>query len=148
MNILSSPALWFSLAALLVIIEILSGAMIAACLSAGCLVSGIMALLGFGPTALVVGLIAGTLAAFVSVVPLIKHFRSRNPKAAAAVSGMEALTGREACVTEAIEDGGKGRVRIDGDNWQARSNSGCSVPAGTKVRVVGHESIVLIVEVL
>lgn len=146
MNVFYAPALWFSLAALLVIVEVFSGTMIAACVAAGCLVAGIMALLGCSTTALVGGLIAGTFAAFVGIVPLVQHFRRRNPKSAAAVSGMDALAGREAHVTEAIAEGGTGRVRIDGDNWQARTVSGEAVEAGAKVRVVGHESIVLIVE--
>ena len=146
MHMFTSPALWFSFAALLVIVEVLSGTMIAACLAAGCVVSGVMALMGFGFTPLIAGLIAGTLAAFVGIVPLVRHFRSLNPKSAAAVSGMEALTGREARVTEAIAAGGTGRVRIDGDNWQARSVSGCAAEIGARVRVTGHESIVLLVE--
>lgn len=148
MEILSSPALWFSLVALLVIVEVFTGAMIAACLAAGCLISGVLALVGCGPTALVAGLIAGTLVAFVCVVPLVRHFRGRNGRGTVAVSGMDALIGREACVTEAIEADGTGRVRIDGDNWQARSLAGQRAAKGARVRVTGYESIVLTVEVL
>jgi len=52
------------------------------------------------------------------------------------------LVGELVDVTQAIS-GGKGRVRQGDGEWLAR---GPDVPAGTRVRVVGHDGAVLIVE--
>jgi membrane protein implicated in regulation of membrane protease activity len=52
------------------------------------------------------------------------------------------LVGELVEVTQAIS-GGKGRVRQGDGEWLAR---GPDVPAGTRVRVAGHDGAVLIVE--
>ena len=60
---------------------------------------------------------------------------------------MDALKGRVAEVVETIpSDGGFGRVRVDGDRWQARSVDGGAFSVGDKVRVIGYDSIILDVE--
>ena len=47
-------------------------------------------------------------------------------------------------VTEAIEDG-RGRVRLGDGEWLAQ---GADAPVGTRLRVVGHDGVVLMVEPL
>lgn len=54
--------------------------------------------------------------------------------------------GRIGRVSEAIEQGGYGRVAIDGDDWKAVSADGSYIPLGQNVRVVGRESIIITVE--
>ena len=49
-------------------------------------------------------------------------------------------------MTEAIGSNTPGRVRIDGDNWQAVSADASPINVGTKVRVSGYDSIILTVE--
>lgn len=57
-------------------------------------------------------------------------------------SRTEALVGRHGIVTEDIEPTiGTGRVNIAGQDWAARSAA--AVAAGTKIRVVGADGIVL-----
>jgi len=54
----------------------------------------------------------------------------------------EALIGRDGVVTEPIDPvSGTGRVNIGGQDWAARSRS--TVAAGTVIRVVGADGIVL-----
>jgi membrane protein implicated in regulation of membrane protease activity len=49
-------------------------------------------------------------------------------------------------VVEAIPAGGLGRIKIDGDNWQARNNDKESAIAiGSTVRVLNNDSIIMIV---
>jgi membrane protein implicated in regulation of membrane protease activity len=62
------------------------------------------------------------------------------------VSNADALIGRKGRVVEAIEAGGFGRVQIDGDVWKAVTKDDEAVPAGTNVRVVDRESIIITVE--
>ena len=60
---------------------------------------------------------------------------------------MDALIGRVVQVTQTIpEDGGLGRIRIDGDSWQARSRDGREIEEGKKVKVVSYDSIIIEVE--
>jgi membrane protein implicated in regulation of membrane protease activity len=57
-------------------------------------------------------------------------------------SRTEALTGREGIVTHDIESlVGAGRVNVGGEDWAARA--AVPLPAGTRVRVVGADGIVL-----
>jgi len=57
-------------------------------------------------------------------------------------SRTDALIGREGVVTHDIETTvGAGRVNVRGQDWAARAPE--SIPAGTRVRVVGADGIVL-----
>lgn len=57
-------------------------------------------------------------------------------------SRTEALIGREGVVTHDIETTvGAGRVNVHGQDWAARAAK--PIPAGTRVRVVGADGIVL-----
>lgn len=57
-------------------------------------------------------------------------------------SRTEALVGRHGIVTHDIEPTiGAGRVNVSGEDWAARSAA--AIAAGTKVRVVGSDGIVL-----
>ena len=62
-------------------------------------------------------------------------------------SNADALLGQVGEVTQAIVAGDYGRVKLDGDDWKAEAPSVTEdVAVGTKVRVVGRESIILQVE--
>ena len=61
------------------------------------------------------------------------------------VSNADALIGREGRVSQTIEAGGFGRVAIDGDDWKAVAEDGQRIEKGTKVIVVGRESIIITV---
>ena len=64
------------------------------------------------------------------------------------VSNADALLGRTGKVTEVIQAGGNGYVKIDGDLWKAVSKSDSDIPADTTVRVIGRESTIITVETL
>jgi membrane protein implicated in regulation of membrane protease activity len=60
-------------------------------------------------------------------------------------SRTEALIGREGIVTHDIETTiGAGRVNVRGQDWAARAAQ--PIPAGTRVRVVGADGIILEVQ--
>lgn len=52
------------------------------------------------------------------------------------------VVGETVVVTQAIE-GGQGRVRLGDGEWLAR---GADAPIGTRLRVTGHDGVVLIVD--
>lgn len=61
-------------------------------------------------------------------------------------SNADALLGQTGVVCETIQAGGFGRVVVGGDNWKAVSTSEEDIPQGTRVRIVGRESIIVTVE--
>lgn len=61
-------------------------------------------------------------------------------------SNADALLGQTGVVCETIQAGGFGRVVVGGDNWKAVSTSEEDILQGTRVRIVGRESIIVTVE--
>ena len=62
-------------------------------------------------------------------------------------SNADALAGQIGEVTEMIPAGGYGRVKLDGDDWKAEApHLAEPLAVGDKVRILGHESIILKVE--
>ena len=62
------------------------------------------------------------------------------------VSNADALLGQHGVVSETIKAGGYGRVAIGGDDWKAVSLEDSDIPVGTRVKVIGRESIIITVE--
>ena len=57
------------------------------------------------------------------------------------------MVGRRVKVIEEISnENNRGRVLLDGDNWQARSLNNEMIPEGTLVEIVQLNSIILIVK--
>lgn len=61
-------------------------------------------------------------------------------------SNADALIGQTGVVSETIQAGGFGRVVIGGDNWKAVCTGEENLIKGTRVRVIGRESIIITVE--
>lgn len=90
---------------------------------------------------------AGTLMSFFLIRPVMKKYayqRSDGYK-----TNLDAMIGRTAKVTEEISnENNRGRVSLDGDTWQARTQNNEIVPAGTLVEIVQLNSIIVIVRKL
>ena len=56
------------------------------------------------------------------------------------------MIGREGKVTDTIEAGGYGRVKVDGDSWKAQSVDGMEIDSGAAVRILRLDSIIVTVE--
>lgn len=89
----------------------------------------------------------GTILSFFLIRPLMKKFAYR--KSENFVSNMHAMPGRQAQVTEEINnENNRGLVSLDGDIWQARSLSNEIIPNGSIVEIVQINSIILWVKKL
>lgn len=139
---------WLIAVAVLLVVELLTGLVASFCLAFGCLLAFVAALAGWGIEVQLVALVAGVIIAFIFLVPFVNRIKkSRRPHRLEYNSNMDALIGREGVLSQAIEaDGNPGRLRIDGDYWQARSTDGSPLPEGTRVRVTGYDSIILVVK--
>lgn len=137
--------IWLIIAALLLITEVLTQMMWALCLTVGAVAAMALSLLDVGLAWQVTALLAVGLGTYAAILP---RFRRWHAKAAEhrARTGMEALLGRRAVVTEAIRPGRLGRARIDGDNWQVQAPGiDLEIPAGAEVSVTDYDSIILTV---
>lgn len=136
---------WIGAAVLLFILELcISSGFYLLCFSVGAAITAITALAGFGLAGDVMVFIAFSVLAFLFIRPVVmKRMDERSkhlPK-----TNQQALIGRRATVVEAIEQGGMGRVKIDGDIWQAHTQDHSPLPVGAVAEVVSIDSIVLTV---
>lgn len=141
--------LWLIATAVLIIVELLTNLVATFCLAAGCLAAMLTALCGAGIEWQLGTLAIGSVVAFIAFAPFINRLSRRKSKESQSKgkSNMDALIGRIVEVIEEIpDDGTPGRVRIDGDRWQAVCPDKC--PVGSKVKVIGNDSIILQVESL
>ena len=142
--------IWLIVTALLVIIELFTFIVATFCLAVGTLCAMVISPLGLGIEAQLIAVAAGTVLAFVVFAPVIRRWQKNKEEqtGTAAVSNMDALIGRVVETVEDIPQHGVGRVKVDGDRWQARCDGDMEVPAGSRVRITGYDSIILEVEKL
>lgn len=140
--------IWIIAAVLLIILEVMTQMLWALCLTAGCVGAIVAALCGasFPWQFTVMGIVS--VVAYPIVLPSVKKWHDRQMKREGreARTGMDALLGRKAVVTNEIRPGETGRVRIDGDNWQAVAPGvNFTIHKGTETVVTAYDSIILTV---
>lgn len=137
---------WLIAAGILLGVEVLTQSMWSLCLTVGFVAAMIVSLLGPGIEWQVVALIAGTFVGYLILLPIFRRRHNAYVQKSDENSrtGMDALLGRHATVTNEIRPGETGRVRIDGDNWLVKA-PGCTtvIQRGEEVTVTGYESIIL-----
>ncbi len=138
--------IWMLAALLLFLVEIFTPGFAAACLSIGCLLSCVLAAIAPETVNWQIGLfVIGSLLSFIFVRPFALKVLSRRAERKGG------LIGREATVIEMIPAEDVGRVKIDGDEWQAvlareeDNEPRQDVPVGAKVIIVSYDSIILTV---
>lgn len=137
--------IWLIIAVLLLILELMTQMLWALCFAAGAVGALIASLCGASAVWQVIVMAVVGIVVYFTVFPWFRRFHNRQ-SAHAARTGMDALIGRRAIVTEKIRPGRSGRARIDGDNWQVVApGSNEEIPAGTEVVVTGYDSIILTV---
>ncbi len=139
--------IWLIAGIVLAGIEILTQMVWTICLSIGCTAALAADICGLSPAWQIA--IAGIAAvvAYIALMPWLNRWQRRGRRAAR--TGMDALLGREGTVTDEIHPGDMGRVRIDGDYWQAVApGAGHTLPRGSKVSVEAYDSIILTVKPL
>lgn len=143
---LNPSVAWLIVALALFITEVLSGTVALLCLCLGAVAAAVAAACGI-PAAwqvAIAALVALTL--FFICGSKIKDYYAYRRNHRRDTSNMEAIIGRKGRVTVEVTDDytDGGRVRIDGDNWQACTGPEHSpIPAGTTVVVESYDSIVI-----
>lgn len=139
--------IWLIIAFVLAAIEVMFQCMWAICLAFGCLGGIVTAAMGLsvpvqiGTTAVV------SVIVFFTFMPVMRKIYAVRAESRAHRTGMEALLGRKATVTEEIRPGELGRARIDGDSWQVTApGQEQTIRSGQQVVVTAYDSIILTVE--
>ncbi len=126
------------------IIEIFLPSFLAGSISVGLLFSAFSNYFEFSTEWQIVFFGLGMILVFFTIRPiLLKWDKSKNID-----TNKNALIGKSGLVEEEIKQFGVGRVKIDGDFWQAKSLDNSSIQKGDFVEVVNVESIILIVKSL
>ena len=137
---------WAVVAVLAFVGELLSVSFFLLFLSLGALVGLIAASLGLGLAAQAVAFVAASALSMAVLRPALMHRISF--RGSERYEGRGSVAGKSGVVTDAIEPGGSGTVRIgSGDFWTARSvYPEQSIETGTRVRVLDTDGITALVE--
>lgn len=138
---------WLIIGLVLAAIEVIFQCVWAICLAFGCLGGFVAASFGvsipfqIGATAVV------SVIEFFTFMPVMRKFYAVRAQSKEHRTGMDALLGRKATITDEIRPGEIGRARIDGDSWQVKAPGHDTVIGrGEKVVVTAYDSIILTVE--
>ena len=134
---------WAVVAVLGLILELSSGDFFIICFAIGALGAAVVSPFAGIYMQLVVFAVVTLLSIFL-VRPVALRYLHRGEENR--VSNADALLGQTGIVSETIQGGGFGRVVIGGDNWKAVAAGQVTIGRGTRVRVVGRESIIITVE--
>lgn len=140
--------LWAIMAALTFVGELLTISFFLLFFTLGAVVGLVIALLGFGFTAQIIGFIAASVLAMVVLRPALLN--------RLALAGSEPyvgpgkIEGKKAVVTDPIEPGESGMVRVgNGEFWTARTMySGERLDSGVRVQVLDTDGLTALVEPL
>ena len=136
---------WMIIALLLVVVEVFTSGFAVLCFSIGAVAAAVMSATDCELKWQILVFAVFSALAFVLVRPLLLKAFARN-KVLEVKCGVEALVGRTATVTEAIDGSrNQGRVAVDGDDWKAVTEDGSVVAVGEKVEILRVDSIVLTV---
>ena len=137
---------WAVIAITCLILELSSGDFFIICFSIGAVFALITAALGLSIYWQIFIFAIFSLLSVIFVRPVaLRYLHKNDPNKP---SNADALLGRTGKVTEIIQAGGNGYVKIDGDLWKAVSKSDSDIPIDTTVRVIGRESTIITVETL
>lgn len=137
--------IWVIIALLCFIAEIFTSGFAVACFSIGGLFAALGAAFGLGIVWQVVIFAVFSFLSFVFVRPFV--LKTFFKKSEGTATNADALIGRVGKVSRSIDpENGGGRVAIDGDDWKAVSADGSFIPEGSRVEVIGRDSIILSVK--
>lgn len=136
---------WSIVTFVCLIMELSSGDFYVTCFAIGALISIVTAVVGLPFWVQVVVWAVCSVLSIWLIRPHLVHAIHKG--ADERKSNADALLGQIGEVTQTIVAGDYGRVKLDGDDWKAEAPGIVeNIEVGTKVKVIGRESIILKVE--
>lgn len=142
--------IWIIVAIALIAIEIITQMVWTLCMAIGCIGALLASLCDVPPAVQAVILAAVSTLSFFALMPLFKRWHEKHGRSRYHDdrTGMDALLGRRAQVTERVAPGVLGRARIDGDNWQIKAPGvEFDINPGDEVIVTAYDGNILIVAI-
>lgn len=137
------PVIWIVIGIVLIIAEIFTPGFFLASIGLGAIVAGVVA---FASDSIIIQLLVFAAASALSLIflrPVITRLSSKDKEK----SGAEAIIGSEGLVLEEIDNlEGKGRVKVNGQDWKAKSMQGTVIAKDTVIIVEKIEGVTLYVE--
>jgi membrane protein implicated in regulation of membrane protease activity len=139
---------WAALAALAFVGEVLTVSFFLLFFSLGAIVGLIAAMFGLPLAVQALGFVVASLLSMAVLRPALLNRLSL--RGSEGYSGHRGITGESAVVTEEIEAGGKGMVRVgSGEFWTARSlHPEEKIVRGTRVRVLDTDGLTALVDIV
>lgn len=138
--------IWLICAIVCGAVELLTQWVWTLCLSAGCVLALVACVAGASLPVQLIMLAVGSLIMFFLAHRYMNRQRIGGMQVQEMSSNMDAIIGRTGIVTEEIRPGMLGRVKIDGDNWQARArHESDNFQKGEQVKVLSYDSIIITV---
>lgn len=142
---MSTWIIWLIVAAILLLIEVLSQTVWTFCCAVGCLAAALLSVFVDSTAAALICIAVVAVLAWFALAPLVRRLEKKT--AHSARTGMDALLGRRAIVIDEIRPDHLGRARIDGDYWQVKAPGiDHVIHHGREVVVTSYDSIILTVE--
>ncbi|MEQ3594471.1 NfeD family protein [Bacillus albus] len=130
--------IWFIIAGILFIAEMLSITFYMLWLGIGAVVGGLIAL--FAPEALLLQVIVGAIVSL-TLTFFTKRISKNFREAKGFTDTVDMLVGKKGIVMQAITNKANGIVKVDGDTWTATADD--PIDAGEKVIVIKRHSTIL-----
>lgn len=135
---------WSIIAAVCLILELSSGDFYVTCFAIGAVCAAVSTFLGIPFWAQVLVFAIGSVLSIWLIRPRLVGRLHRGGEERQ--SNADALVGREGVVIETIPEDSTGYVKVDGDEWRARSADDEPIEKGVRVRVTDRQSIIVTVE--
>lgn len=130
--------IWFIIAGILFIAEMLSITFYMLWLGIGAVVGGLIAL--FAPEALLLQVIVGAIVSL-TLTFFTKRISKNFREAKGFTDTVDMLAGKKGIIMQAITNEANGIVKVDGDTWTATADD--PIDAGEKVIVIKRHSTIL-----
>ncbi len=144
------PLVWTIIAVVLTLVEVLTLWIWSICIAAGALLAAVAAAMGFSLAVQIIIIAIGAVVFFLCFGKMLQKWHERRHSRHGDMfnSNMDSLKGRRALVVESTTEHQHARVRIDGDNWQVMLQNHEKLRRNDEIEIVGHDSIVLIANLI
>jgi membrane protein implicated in regulation of membrane protease activity len=134
--------IWLILAAVFLLFEIITTALVSLWFAVGALVAALAAAVGAALWVQVVFFVLVSALCFILLYPRMQRLVAKNRQA----TNADKVIGQTCIVTQKIDNlAGTGTVAVDGKTWTARSDTGEAIEAQTLVKIDRIEGVKLIV---
>ncbi len=139
-----SNIIWFVGVVIFGVIEAATAQLVSIWLAGGAVCALIASLCGANGITQTVIFIAASAILLLFTRPVVKHLTEDRKTA----TNVDALIGKTAVITRALDGINDGEAKVDGKYWTVRSRSGMSFKEGDMVRICSVEGVKLIVAMM